>query len=134
MIDDGGLAFQKAELTLATSTATTTTNAVVLTIFTSAIPKSAVSIFTQPTFAKLRQFIDSFKTAGFAILSVKEEDTDYFFTLSDGSEIQVQSEDDPNDIVTKLSSIEADLQKEGTAGNVQYIDLRYNNKVYLKMK
>jgi cell division septal protein FtsQ len=144
MIDEQGFAFEKAGPTLTASSAQirqradlggqTATTTAALTVFTAAEPKYAANIFAQTKFEKLHQFIESFKSAGFAVASVKEEDTDYFFTLSDGSEIRVRSEDNPDDIVTKLSSIGADLQKDGKAASVEYIDLRYGNKVYLKMK
>lgn len=134
VIDAGGFAFQKPELPIiATTTATTTAS--ILTIFTPTAPKYEANVFDGNGLKNLLGFIKSFQSAGFKIFSVKIKDTDYFFTFSDNSEIMVQGGDNPDDIAAKLSSIESDLQKEGAAaGSVEYIDLRYGNKVYLKMK
>jgi cell division septal protein FtsQ len=133
MIDDQGLAFEKFDQSMQSS-ATTSTSTAILIVFTSAEPKLDTNIFNKTRFEKLKQFIQSFKSAGFVIDSVKEQDADYFFTLDNGAEIRLQGTDDPEDIASKLFSVEADLQKQADAGRVDYIDLRYGNKVYLKMK
>lgn len=125
MIDDNGFAFEKTVRSVSASTTA-------LTIFTLAKPRYSADIFEKEKFVKLRQFIDLFKSSGFEIVSVTEKDTDYFIKLDDSSEVRVKSEDVPDDITRKLFSIKTDLQKEGKVGSVEYIDLRYGNKVYVK--
>lgn len=135
IIDNKGFAFKNAEQILSGTTTASTTSETILTIFTKAKPQSETTVFEQKKIDKLRQFIDAFKSADFNVIIVREEDSDYFFTLDNGVEIRIQGEDEPNNIIMKLSSIEADLQKDGNdIGKVNYIDLRYGNKVYLKMK
>lgn len=125
IVDDTGFAFKKDNNQNSTT---------ILSIITQTKPVYASVIFNTDKFSKLKDLIGYFNQAGFKIKSVIENDNDYFFKTSDGLEIRIGSDDNPDSIITKLTSIENDLKKENNTSTIDYIDLRYGNKVYIKRR
>lgn len=125
IIDEKGFAFEKENIEMATST---------LHIFTKSIPVYETEIFGADKFLKMRQWIDYFGQFKFKIVSVTLIDQDYFMKTHEGLEIRVKSTDDLDSIITKLTSVITDLKKENSTTSIEYIDLRYGNKVFLKRR
>jgi len=122
IIDSKGFAFEEDR-----AGATTT-----LSIFTESKPVYATQLFDADKFSRLKRLVNYLDQSGFTINSVTENGVDYFMETPDNLEIRVNSGDDPDSIIIRLTSIEGELQNG--ASTVDYVDLRYGNKVFLKRK
>lgn len=123
IIDNQGFAFESSSQSRATT---------FLSIFTQSKPVYASEIFDADRFSKLKQIIDSFDKSGYVVVSVTETDADYFLEISNGFEVRIKSDDESSDIIAKLDAIQNDLKNGGNTAPIDYIDLRYGNKVFLK--
>ncbi len=90
---------------------------------------------TGETFARVRVFLDSLSTLELQVASVVMHDTDYTVYLNDITEIRLSY----SDLVEKNISLIQSLRKERPfdttgLGAAEYIDLRYGNKIFYKLK
>lgn len=89
--------------------------------------------FLRGRLAEIITLLDSLAAAGFAPQGISiETDRDFTITLEKGPELRASFESDPSDIIRNLqTALEADGMKEKFP-SLQYIDLRFGNRVYYK--
>ena len=105
-----------------------------LTIKTVSRPVLANEIFSQDKFFGIKKIVDHFNRSGFGILSITENGNDYFIKTINNLEIRIASGDNLESTIIKLISIESDLNKSKDQSSIDYIDLRYGNKVFIKRR
>lgn len=103
-------------------------------IFSEKKPIAGELVFSSAKFGNLADLIKTFARAGRSVKIVYERGEDFYLILEDGAEIRLSSSCDANSIVSKVSAIYADWEKEKSGIGIDYIDLRYGNKVFIKKK
>ncbi|MBI2474266.1 MAG: hypothetical protein HYV68_01055, partial [Candidatus Taylorbacteria bacterium] len=125
-IDYEGLAFKEAVGEMASTT---------LVLFkTDEQPELKKVAFSPDKLSVYNKFIKVFETAGLKVVSVSDYDSDVYVVLSDGAEIRVRFDDDPEAVASRLATVYESLAKEPKKKPIEYLDLRFGSKVFLKRK
>lgn len=90
----------------------------------------------EKVFQNIFKFIDLMKNLNVEITSVSTGDEETYALLSNSyPELLIDKNDQPENIFSNLNTIlEKDAINEAQLGNIEYIDLRFGNKVYYKIK
>lgn len=91
---------------------------------------------TPETFARMRSFAETLKTSGFTPSALLiPDDTDADLYLSNGMRVYFSQADTPDNLKEKLTSLlSAEPLKTIDPRKIDYIDLRFGNKAYYKLK
>ncbi|MDO8483183.1 MAG: hypothetical protein Q7S86_05205 [bacterium] len=88
-------------------------------------------------FQTLLMFADTMGELGWSIIAYRERsDRDLDVELTGGGRLVVSSEPDIPSVVSNLQSVisEPDFEASGGIGKIDYIDMRFGNKVFYKLK
>lgn len=88
-------------------------------------------------FQKLPEFIKNIKDLGVNPVSLLRTLNEYYLELPAGGKIIVNKDDDLKEITKNLESFlndQAEARKPGFLENIAYIDLRFGNRVFYKLK
>lgn len=124
IIDSQGFAFDK----------NSDSRSATLTIFTDSKPTIGGIIFDENKFSEIKKILNHFNQSGFKIISISENKNDYFIKIETDLEVRITSGDELESITTKLISIINDQNSAQDHSSIDYIDLRYGNKVFIKRR
>jgi cell division septal protein FtsQ len=125
-IDDAGQAFKPA-LDAASST--------LLRYRMEAVPELKSEVTTKENLEIYNKFLKAFSAYGLKVGTVIDYGSDVFLKLEDGTEVRARLNDNPEAVVSRFSTVYQSVHGSSTATtSVEYVDVRFGNKVFLKRK
>ncbi len=102
-----------------------------LKVINNSNPMVGANFMNEYTFSLIKDISNKLLTKKFKPISASLADKDFFVTLDDKTEIIFSLDSNTEDTVADLVSVHQDLEKDGK-WPVQYVDLRYGKKIFIK--
>lgn len=124
-VDDSGFAYSDSAL----SSSGTTLNI----ILKNRSPQIGESLAPEVSMDKIKKYLEIFNQSEFNISKILIDNGEYFITVKDGILLKTSLSNNPEEVLNNLNSIKTGSE-DGMLENIDYIDLRYGKKIFLKRR